>query len=56
MPYSGPASAYGTIGKTEVAYFKMVNDNGGINGRKINLISYDDAYNPPKAVEQAFAS
>ena len=52
MPYSGPASAYGTIGKTEVAYFKMINDNGGINGRKINLISYDDAYNPPKAVEQ----
>ena len=52
MPYSGPASAYGTIGKTEVAYFKMINDNGGINGRKVNLISYDDAYNPPKTVEQ----
>ena len=52
MPYSGPASAYGTIGKTEVAYFKMINDNGGINGRKINLISYDDAFNPPKTVEQ----
>ena len=53
MPYSGPASAYGMIGKTEEAYFKMVNDNGGINGRKINFISYDDAYTPPKAVEQA---
>src|SRR4051794_15679301 len=52
MPYSGPASAYGVIGKTEEAYFKMVNDNGGINGRKINFISYDDAYSPPKAVEQ----
>ncbi len=52
MPYSGPASAYGTIGKTEAAYFKMINDNGGINGRKINFMSYDDAYNPPKAVEQ----
>ncbi len=52
MPYSGPASAYGTIGKTEAAYFKMINDQGGINGRKINFISYDDAYNPPKAVEQ----
>ena len=53
MPYSGPASAYGTIGKTEAAYFKMINDKGGINGRKINFISYDDAYSPPKAVEQA---
>ncbi len=52
MPYSGPASAYGTIGKTETAYFRMVNDRGGINGRKVNLISYDDAYNPPKTVEQ----
>ena len=52
MPYSGPASAYGTIGKTETAYFKMINDNGGINGRKINFITYDDAYSPPKAVEQ----
>src|SRR3954467_9673827 len=52
MPYSGPASAYGVIGKTEEAYFKMVNDNGGINGRKVNFISYDDAYSPPKAVEQ----
>ncbi len=52
MPYSGPASAYGTIGSTEAAYFKMINDNGGINGRKINFISNDDAYSPPKAVEQ----
>ena len=52
MPYSGPASAYGVIGKTEEAYFKMINANGGINGRKINFISYDDAYSPPKAVEQ----
>jgi ABC-type branched-subunit amino acid transport system substrate-binding protein len=51
--YSGPASAYGVIGKTEEAYFKMVNDQGGINGRKINFISYDDAYSPPKTVEQA---
>ncbi len=53
MPYSGPASAYGVIGRTEAAYFKMINDQGGINGRKINFISYDDAYSPPKAVEQA---
>jgi ABC-type branched-subunit amino acid transport system substrate-binding protein len=53
MPYSGPASAYGTIGRTEAAYFKKINDAGGINGRKINFISYDDAYSPPKAVEQA---
>ena len=53
MPYSGPASAYGVIGKTEAAYFKMINDAGGINGRKINFISYDDAYSPPKTVEQA---
>src|SRR3982750_3110307 len=52
MPYSGPASAYGLIGKTEEAYFKMINDKGGINGRKINFVSYDDAYSPPKAVEQ----
>ena len=50
--YSGPASAYGIIGKTEEAYFKMINDNGGINGRKINFISYDDGYSPPKTVEQ----
>ncbi|WP_316189748.1 ABC transporter substrate-binding protein [Bradyrhizobium sp. SZCCHNS1054] len=53
MPYSGPASAYGIIGKTEAAYFKKINDEGGINGRKINFVSYDDAYSPPKAVEQA---
>ena len=52
MPYSGPASAYGTIGKAEVAYFKMINDQGGINGRKINLISLDDGYSPPRTVEQ----
>ena len=50
--YSGPASAYGIIGKTEEAYFKMINDQGGIKGRKINFISYDDAYSPPKTVEQ----
>jgi len=53
MPYSGPASAYGTIGKTIVAYMKKVNEEGGVNGRKITFISYDDAYSPPKAVEQA---
>ncbi len=53
MPYSGPASAYGIIGKTMSAYFRMINDNGGVNGRKINFISYDDAYSPPKTVEQA---
>ena len=52
MPYSGPASAYGVIGKTEEAYFNKINAEGGINGRKINFISYDDAYSPPKAVEQ----
>ena len=52
MPYSGPASAYGVIGKTEEAYFKMINDKGGINGRKVNFVTYDDAYSPPKAVEQ----
>ena len=51
-PYSGPASAYGLVGKTQAAYFKMVNDTGGVNGRKINFLSYDDAYNPPKTVEQ----
>jgi branched-chain amino acid transport system substrate-binding protein len=53
MPYSGPASAYGVIGRTEAAYFKMINEKGGINGRKINFVSYDDAYSPPKTVEQA---
>ncbi len=53
MPYSGPASAYGVIGKTEVAYFNKINAEGGINGRKIKFITYDDAYSPPKTVEQA---
>ena len=53
MPYSGPASAYGVIGKTEQAYFNKINAEGGINGRKINFISYDDGYSPPKTVEQA---
>jgi branched-chain amino acid transport system substrate-binding protein len=52
VPFSGPASAYATIGKAQAAYFKMINDQGGINGRKINLIQYDDGYSPPKAVEQ----
>src|SRR6476660_4582229 len=51
MPYSGPASAYGTIGKAEAAYFTMVNEQGGINGRQINFISRDDGYSPPKTVE-----
>jgi branched-chain amino acid transport system substrate-binding protein len=53
MPYSGPASAYGVIGKTEQAYFNKINAEGGINGRKINFISQDDGYSPPKTVEQA---
>ena len=53
MPYSGPASAYGIIGRTEAAYFNKINAEGGINGRKINFISYDDGYSPPKTVEQA---
>jgi branched-chain amino acid transport system substrate-binding protein len=53
MPYSGPASAYGVIGKTEQAYFNKINAEGGINGRKITFLSYDDGYSPPKAVEQA---
>src|SRR6185437_771506 len=53
MPYSGPASSYSVIGKTEQAYFNKINAEGGINGRKINFISYDDGYSPPKAVEQA---
>ncbi len=52
MPYSGPASAFGVIGKAEAAYFKMINNAGGINGRKIKFISYDDGYSPPKTVEQ----
>ena len=53
MPYSGPVSAYGVIGKTEAAYFNKINAEGGINGRKIDFISYDDGYSPPKTVEQA---
>jgi branched-chain amino acid transport system substrate-binding protein len=53
MPYSGPLSAYALIGRTEAAFFKKINDEGGINGRKINFISYDDAFSPPKTVEQA---
>src|SRR5215213_2370324 len=53
MPYSGPASAYGVIGKTSEAYFRKINAEGGINGRKVNFVSYDDAYSPPKTVEQA---
>ena len=52
MPYSGPASAYGVIGRTETAYFKMINEQGGVNGRKINYVSLDDSYSPPKTVEQ----
>jgi branched-chain amino acid transport system substrate-binding protein len=52
IPYSGPLSAYGVIGRTDAAYFRMINDEGGINGRRINLISLDDAYSPPKTVEQ----
>jgi branched-chain amino acid transport system substrate-binding protein len=52
-PYSGPASAYSATGRTEAAYFRKINTEGGINGRKIKFISYDDAYSPPKAVEQA---
>jgi len=52
MPYSGPASAYAVIGRVEAAYFKMLNEQGGINARKINFISYDDGYSPPKTIEQ----
>jgi branched-chain amino acid transport system substrate-binding protein len=52
LPFSGPASAYASIGKTQAAYFNMINEQGGVNGRKINLIQYDDAYSPAKAVEQ----
>ena len=52
MPYSGPASAYGTIGKTINAYIEMTNAKGGVNGRQIEFISYDDGYSPPKMVEQ----
>ena len=51
MPYSGPASSYSVIGRTEAAYFKMVNDQGGVAGHKINFISLDDGYSPPKTVE-----
>src|SRR5215471_8729259 len=53
MPYIGPASAYGVIGKTEARFFAMINEEGGINGRKITFLSYDDGYSPPKTVEQA---
>jgi len=53
MPYSGPLSAYAIIGKTQAAYFKKINDEGGINGRKIDFVSYDDGFSPPKTVEQA---
>src|SRR6201990_1391126 len=52
VPFSGPASAYASIGKTQAAYFNMVNEQGGGNGRKITLTQYDDPYSPPKAVEQ----
>ena len=52
VPFSGPASAYATVGKAQAAYIRMINDSGGVNGRKINLIQYDDAYSPPKTVEQ----
>jgi len=52
MPYSGPASAYAAVGKVEAAYFRMINKSGGIRGRKITLLSYDDGYNPAKTVEQ----
>src|SRR4051812_42106987 len=51
--YSGPASAYAIVGRAQAAYFKMINDQGGVNGRKIEFLSYDDAYSPPKTVEQA---
>ena len=51
-PYSGPASAYGTIGRASTAYFDMINEQGGVNGRKINFISLDDGYSPPRTVEQ----
>ena len=50
MPYSGPASSYGVLGKVDAAYFAMINEQGGINGRKINFISRDDSYSPPKTV------
>src|SRR6201990_328797 len=53
MPYSGPLSAYALIGRTQAAFFNKINDQGGVNGRKIDFISYDDAFSPPKTVEQA---
>ena len=53
MPYSGPASAYGAIGKAAAGYYQMINDQGGVNGRKINFVSLDDGYSPPKTLEQA---
>src|SRR5579863_3184168 len=52
MPYSGPLSSVGVIGRTQLAYFRMINETGGVNGRKVNLISVDDGYSPPKTVEQ----
>src|SRR5512134_682749 len=52
MPYSGPLSAFGTMGRAEAAYFDFVNQAGGVNGRKIRLISLDDGYNPPRTIEQ----
>src|SRR5260221_12442955 len=52
MPYSGPASAYGTIGRVEASYFKMINEQGGINCRKIDFVTLDDGYSPPKTVDQ----
>src|SRR5258708_29666690 len=52
MPFSGPASSFGLNGKVEAAYFRMINEKGGVNGRKINLIALDDAFSPPKTVEQ----
>src|SRR5690349_10460569 len=53
MPYSGPASSYGAIGKLEQVFFRVVNEQGGVAGRKINYVTYDDGYSPPKTVEQA---
>src|SRR5690349_19549248 len=52
MPYSGPASAYGTIGRVELAYLAMINEHGGVNGRRVTMLSLDDALSPPKTVEQ----
>src|SRR5471030_709605 len=53
IPYRGPASSFGTTGRSEAAYYRMINDNGGVNGRKITLVSLDDGYSPPKAAENA---